>query len=297
MRRRTGWRRRCWLGLEFEHVVAVFPENFPGNGGVRTKAPDGFDLLAAAATVAFAGRVVTVASVDEFVLVPFEEAAGVVFVAEQGVEAGTGGHVAVHVGVVTEVTVREAAGGDLCAGIENFLLQFLIDVAPPRLGVADEVNGGVFLQDAVEALEADVIGIVLEVKENGYLVVAGDLGDQVDVGRVGVDGELLLSDADGSQFEVFFDHGFGVVRAGALVREENKLGGKFTDEVEADIIAARAGRETVTGAGGEENGFGDAHFLLVSNHLLVGAAGVWGVLMEIEDGLRGGGGEDRGEGG
>lgn len=248
-------------------------------------------MFGAAALGSLADVVVTVGAVDELVLVAVDEGAGMVFVAAQGVEAGAGGEVSEHVGVVAEITVGPPAGFHLSARIETGRLLGLvgIDVGPPGLGVTDEVDLGVPGEDTPELVEVDVVFFVLEVLKNGDVEVLGDVAEEGHVGAEDIEKELLFADADGALAEVLFENllSFGVV--GDFVGEEDEAVGVAFGDFHAAVVAGSADFEAVGAAGGEEDGLGCTHDLLVFEQDVVGTAGVVGVLVDVDDFLLGSG--------
>lgn len=106
-----------------------------------------------------------------------DESAGVVFVAKEGVQTGTGAEISEEIRIVGEIAIGETAGLYGAFGIEDFLIGSGVDVGPKGLGVADEINFGEALEDFWEALVAGVVAAELEVKEHGDVELLGDLSD------------------------------------------------------------------------------------------------------------------------
>jgi len=113
----------------------------------------------------------------------------------------------------------DASGGDFASGVHFFLVMLLVDVTPPRLRVADEVHLGEFLEDGVEPLDAGVVVAVLEVHQHRHFVFPRQLGDALDVFRVALDSELLLSDPHRALFQIRFNCLDALGMVGDLVGE------------------------------------------------------------------------------
>src|ERR1035437_5325594 len=105
-----------WLNPE--HPLGVPVEQLALDVLARRQAADGGNHLRAATLRALAIQVVAVAAEHQLVLVALDEFAGVVLVARERIETGAGGQVAIHVWVIAQVTVGEAARGDPAFGIE-----------------------------------------------------------------------------------------------------------------------------------------------------------------------------------
>ena len=119
--------------------------------------PDCSDGAAALATGAAADGVGAVAAVEELVLMANEKSLGVRLVADERIQARTGRKIAEHIFVVGEQLVGDAAGGDFALRVIDFLYVLFVNVAPPRLRVADKVDLREFLQYAVETVEVQVV--------------------------------------------------------------------------------------------------------------------------------------------
>ena len=134
------------FGSEPEEALGVSVENFPLGRLVRDQPADLLELPEPGATRGDRGCIVAVAAVHELVLMPIKESRAVLRVPSEGAETGTGREVAVHVGVVAQVFVGEAARGDLASGVELARVIDIrrVDVRPPGLRVADEVRPGYF---------------------------------------------------------------------------------------------------------------------------------------------------------
>ena len=214
--------------FKFQHAAGVFEKEFALGFFVGGEAADGRDLLDAGAGGAVADGIGAIAAVKEFVLVAGEEGAGVVFVAEEGLEAGAGGEVAVHVWIIGEEAIGDTAGRDRAFRVENFLVVVLRNVAPKRLRVADEIHRGEFLEDAVEAFDVVVVRALLEMHEHGNVELSGEGGDALGGSGVAGDVEFLFTDADGAGFELAADDLDGVRLIGDLVREPAETIGIFS---------------------------------------------------------------------
>lgn len=268
---------------EFEQAGGVFGEEFAGDLWSGRKAADGAEGLGALAGGATAESVVAIAAVEKFVLMPFEESAGVLFVAEKGIEAGARGKIAVHIRIIAEQTVGQPAGSDLAFGVEDSLFMFGIDVAPPGLSVADEGDLGKFFEDFVETFDAEVVGVVLKMHQDWDFEFLGQFSEFLEFGRVTVHVEFLFADADGALAKEFLDDLGGIRLIGDFIGEKNKLIGMFYGELLDGFIAAAFGVEAEPGTGGEEDGFGDAEGALMVDQLLISAPAVIGMLMDIDD--------------
>src|SRR5688572_14343875 len=156
--------------------------------------------LRAAALVAFAGGIIAVTAIKQFLLMPFEKTARMFFVAEQRVEAGAGAHVPEHIRVVSEKFVSQAAGSDRPFRIHHRLFRLRIDICPPRLGMSDKVHPGIFFEHQMEPLEAGVVSTELEMQEDGHAEFLGNFRNQGDRAGVGFDHELLLANPDRACF-------------------------------------------------------------------------------------------------
>lgn len=260
--------------------------------------------MRAAAFFALTVDVEAVAAEHELVLMAGDELAGVVLVAGDGVAAGASREVPEHVGVVGEVAVGDAAGSHGGLGIHRGLIVVLVDVAPPGLGVADEVGLGVFFEDLGEVLEAGVVALVLEVNDDGHSVAASEVGEHFHVLGGAVDVEFLFANAAGTLFEVGLELGLGFGEVGNFVAEPDEGVGNAFGEENGGLGGVDLGGEAVGfaivgggagdgAAGGQENRLGDAHEALVVNELLIEAPVEIDVLVDVDDFLRG----IRGEGG
>ena len=56
-----------------------------------------------------------------------------------------------------------------------------IDVAPPGLGMSDEVHAGELFENLVKALEVQIVGSVLEVEKDRDVELLRDGGDELAV--------------------------------------------------------------------------------------------------------------------
>jgi len=127
--------------------------------------------------------------------------------------------------------------------------------------------------------------------EHRHGELGGERGDALDAGGIAGDVELLLADAEGAGLELAADALDGVGLVGDLVGEPGETVGIFFGESLGLRVGIHAGFEAEAGAGGEQNGEGDANGGLVSHHFFGGAAAVGNVLVDIDDWLgRGRGG-------
>src|SRR5947207_15620804 len=86
------------LHLDDTHRVLV--EDLALYLRVRRQAPDSGEDLRSETLFAFAKRVGAIAAEHQLILVTLEELAGLILIAEHGVQPGTGGKVAVHIGII-----------------------------------------------------------------------------------------------------------------------------------------------------------------------------------------------------
>ena len=93
---------------------------------------------------------------------------GVRLVADERIQARTGRKIAEHIFVVGEQLVGDAAGGDFALRVINFLYVLFVNVTPPRLRVADEINLREFLQRLVKILDSEVVRVVLKMQQHRY---------------------------------------------------------------------------------------------------------------------------------
>ena len=87
----------------------------------------------------------------------------------------------------------------------------------------DEIDLGIFLQNSMESLDASIVRPVLEMHQYRHPKFLSDLSDPLKVFGVTLDAEFLLTDADGSAFQIRFDLFPRFLDVGDLVGEENKL--------------------------------------------------------------------------
>lgn len=215
-----------------------------------------------------------------------DESAGVIFVAKEGVQARTSAEIAEEIRIIGEIAIGESAGFYGAFGIEDFLIRGGIDVRPKGLRVADEVHLGKALEDFWEALVAGVVAAELEVEEDGDVELLSDLSDLDDGAGIGIEHELLLADADRPGFQHTADHVGGIAEVRNFVGEERVFVGQALRDFHHAIVAARGGLEIEEASGRQEDRVGNAHLALVRDHVLVAAAGIIRVLMDIDDGLQ-----------
>jgi hypothetical protein len=214
-----------------------------------------------------------------------EKIAGEIRIAVQGVEARTGGKIAIHVRVVREQAVGQAAGGDFAQGIQDFRDAIFVNIVPPRLRVADEGDGRKFFEDFMKALNVRVVFVVLKMQEDGNAVVARNFSDLLDGGRVAIHREFLFADAQRALLEPAFDFRARARQAGDFIGEAALFAGMFFHKIIRRLVAGDVGIQPVKRAGGQQDGFGDAHGLLVGEQVFVGAEAVIGMLMNVYDGF------------
>ena len=153
----------------------------------------------------------------------FEEAGRELFVAGQGVEARAGRAVPEHVRVIRQQPVGDAAGRHLARRVRDLLVVMFVDVAPPGLGVPDEIHGGKFIQGSVKAREAPVVVGLQEVQQHRHREVPRHLGDTFDVDRIAVHAEFLFADSPRAEFQIFFQFRPGLWQVGHFVGEKQEL--------------------------------------------------------------------------
>ena len=176
------------------------------------------------------------------------------------------------------------------------LVVFLVDVAPPGLGVADEVDVRELFQSAVEAFDAKIVAVVLEVEQERYGMFTGDFGQGPDVRGVAGHIELLFTDDHGARLQVPLKNFVGVGQIRDFVGTEDKKVGMALGQSHGRIVAEDVALQAVGTAivcrgafdgstGGQEDGSGRAHSALVGDKLLVRAEQVAGVLVDVQDGF------------
>ena len=162
--------------LELEQLLGVAVEDFPSHLLVPGQAAHFDEGLGALASGAAAEGIVAIGSKHELILMTFEEGPGMFGIAGEEVQSGAGRQITMHVRELGQEPVGDAAGCHFALGIHHFRVVVFVDVSPPGLGMTDETDIGIFLQDLGKVSQSDVIGAVLEVKEDGHLVFLGDLG-------------------------------------------------------------------------------------------------------------------------
>src|SRR5262249_53338811 len=99
----------------------------------------------------------------------------------------------------------------------------LVNIAPPRLRMADETYGRVLVKQPVKTVESKIIGVVLKMHQDGHLVVTRDIGDQLHRLRIGIDVELLLPDTNRTCLQILLNDAFRLRDIWQFVSEENIL--------------------------------------------------------------------------
>ena len=107
--RRARSRRQL---VELQDAARVSIEDFALGFFIGGETADGIDLLDTGARGTLTDGIGAVAAVKEFVLVAREEGAGMIFVANERLIAGVGGEVAIHIGIIGEQAIGNAAGDD-----------------------------------------------------------------------------------------------------------------------------------------------------------------------------------------
>ncbi len=201
--------------------------------------------------------------------------------------------------------VGDAAGRHLTFGISHLLVVVLVNVTPPGLRVSDEIDLGKFLQNFVKAREAPVVVAFPEMEQHRDTMVLRDLGYQLDMNRIALDSKLLFADSPRAKLQIFFQYRSRLRQVRHFVGEKQKLLWMLPGEVHHRIVAVTLGLETIGPAieggganhgrtGRQQHGESCTHDLLVPDQVLVRAAVVMRVLMNIDDGAaRYGGGISR----
>src|ERR1700730_7018627 len=104
---------------------------------------------------------------------------------------------------------------------------------------------------------------------------------------IAVHSELLFADTQSSHFEIFLEYHFGLWNVRQFVSEEAVLLGVLACEGDNRVVSASPSRQPILAAGRKQNCFGDAHRTLVGDQFFVGAAGIVGVLVDINYPLSG----------
>ncbi len=147
----------------------------------------------------------------------------------------------------------------------------------------DEVHLREFLEYRMEALDVEVISFMLEVDERRYTVLLGDLGDELNWGRVAIDMKLLLANAQRPHLQIFLDRLARRRNIGKLVGEVNEFLRVMASEVDARLVPSKLEAGSRLVAGRQQDGLGNAHLALVRYQCIVTAPTVVGVLMNIDD--------------
>ena len=85
-----------------------------------------------------------------------------VLIPQQRIQPGACGRVGIHVGVIGEKPIGNTSGGHRAFRIHHRLIVFTVDIAPPGLGVADELHLGIPLRHLVKPLDTHIESAVLE---------------------------------------------------------------------------------------------------------------------------------------
>jgi hypothetical protein len=148
--------------------------------------------------------------------------------------------------------------------VHHRLRVILVDIAPQCLRVADEVHGGILLQHFMETLDTHVVGIVLEVHQDGHVVVSGDLRHQLHGLRIAIDMKSLFADSDRSHLEILLDHCLGFRDIRQFVSEENALFRMSVRERHHRVVAAATPVEPVLRSGRQHHRFGHPAIALMA---------------------------------
>jgi len=120
-------------------------------------------------------------------------------------------------------------------------------------------------------------------EQDGNGVVPRNLAEAVHDGRSHVDEELLFADSFCAGFQVLFDGRPGVIEVGDFVGEEDVFLGVLPSDLHAAVVSRGPCFKAIDPAGGQQDGLGDSHDVLVPEHDAVGASGVVGVLVNVDD--------------
>ncbi len=130
----------------------------------------------------------------------------VLFIAQQRIQTRAGRKIAVHVWIIRQQPVRNAARRDFCLGIEHSLVVIAVDISPPRLRMPYKRHPRMFLEHGVKALDPQVVGLVLKMHEHRHVERLRHFRHHVNRGRVALHWKLLLAYADRARLEIFLHH-------------------------------------------------------------------------------------------
>src|SRR5947209_3879606 len=117
-----------------------------------------------------------------------------ILIPQQRIQSRARREISIHVRIVGEIAVRDAVRRYLRFRVKHGLVEMLVDISPPGLGVTDEIHLWILLEDLVETIEAGVIGPMLKVKKDGHLECLRQLRDLLNMNGIASDGKLLLAD-------------------------------------------------------------------------------------------------------
>ena len=204
------------------------------------------ESLRAGAFFAFSLRVRAIAAEHQFVLVPLEKAARVIFVAGQPVETGAGRKIAEKIRVIAEQPIGNSARDDRAFRIKHRLIDVTcVDVCPEGLGMRDESHARKLFQDTVETLDTKIVHAVLEMHENRHTRFFREVIDRFARSGVAIDSEFLFTDDLRAEFQVMLDHRPGVLQVGHFVGAKEEFAGMRFRHGEHAFIAATTRRESV----------------------------------------------------
>ena len=135
----------------------------------------------------------------------------------------------------------------------------------------------------MKALDARVVGVVLEVDQHGNVELARDGVDRLHGLGIARDWELLLADSKSAQPQVLFEHLPRLGNVRKFVREEHEPVGKPSGQFDDGVVAVRVGCQAISGACRQQYGQIHAHGALMSDQCIIGPPPVVRVLVKVDD--------------
>ena len=172
---------------------------------------------------------------------PGQKIAREIRVAVQRVQAGTRREIAIHVWIIREQPVGDAAWRDFAGGIHRGLVAIPINVAPPSLRVADEIDRGKFLQDFVKPLDVLVVFVVLKMHQHRHAKILRDFRDLLDGRRIAIHLKFLFADADRASFQPMFNFRARAGKPRHFIGEENIFARMVQREIVTRLVSSRVG--------------------------------------------------------